>query len=59
MVAAIVVIVAPPGTFPPWLKLEQAACGLLLIGVVVLVNGRRLRSSFPSRAASREVTIDR
>jgi hypothetical protein len=46
MVAAIVVIVALPGTFPVWLKIEQAGCGLLLIGVVVIVNRRQIRASF-------------
>jgi O-antigen/teichoic acid export membrane protein len=44
MLAAIVVIVALPGLFPLWLRLEQAACGLLLLGVTVLVNGRRRRA---------------
>jgi hypothetical protein len=43
---AIVVIIALPGTFPLWLKVEQAVCGLLLLGVVLLVNGRRLRTYF-------------
>ncbi|MEU5259048.1 hypothetical protein [Amycolatopsis sp. NPDC021455] len=47
MLVAIVVIVVLPGLFPVWLRIEQAACGLLLLGVTVLVNGRRLRS--PSR----------
>jgi O-antigen/teichoic acid export membrane protein len=46
MTVAVVVIIALPGTFPLWMKLEQAVCGLLLIGVIVLVNGRRLRSAF-------------
>jgi hypothetical protein len=40
MLVAIVVIIALPGTFPLWMKVEQAVCGLLLLGVVVLVNGR-------------------
>jgi hypothetical protein len=44
MLVAIVVIVALPGLFPIWLRIEQAACGLLLLGVTVLVNGRRLRA---------------
>jgi len=44
MLVAIVVIVALPGLFPLWLRIEQAACGLLLLGVTVLVNGRRLRA---------------
>ncbi|MFB9834581.1 hypothetical protein [Actinoallomurus acaciae] len=46
MVVAIVVIIALPGTFPMWLRLEQGVCGLLLLGVVALVHGRRLRSLF-------------
>jgi hypothetical protein len=46
MVAAITVIIALPGTFPLWMKTEQAICGLLLLGVVVVVNGRHLRSAF-------------
>ncbi|MEV5960720.1 hypothetical protein AB0L70_03095 [Kribbella sp. NPDC051952] len=46
MLVAIVVIIALPGTFPVWLKCEQAVCGLLLLGVALLVNGRHLRSVF-------------
>ncbi|MGW9075640.1 hypothetical protein [Streptomyces kronopolitis] len=46
MVGAIVVIIAVPGAFPVWLKWEQGACGILLIGVVLLVNGRQLRRVF-------------
>lgn len=46
MLVAIVVILALPGTFPLWLKIEQGACGLLLLGVAILVNGRQLRSRF-------------
>ncbi len=46
MVVAIAVIVALPGTFPVWMKVEQGACGLLLLAVVVLVNGRRVRAAF-------------
>ncbi|WIX99630.1 hypothetical protein QRX60_37090 [Amycolatopsis mongoliensis] len=44
MLVAIVVIVALPGLFPLWLRIEQAVCGLLLLGVTVLVNGRRARA---------------
>ncbi|MBP2708587.1 hypothetical protein JOL79_32935 [Microbispora sp. RL4-1S] len=46
MVTAIVVIIALPGMFPVWMKLEQAACGLLLLGVVATAYGRHLRSVF-------------
>ncbi|WP_432834550.1 hypothetical protein [Dactylosporangium sp. CA-092794] len=42
MVIAITVIVAIPGLFPLWLKLEQVACGLLLLGVVLTLP-RKLR----------------
>ena len=44
MLVAIVVIVVLPGLFPVWLRIEQAVCGLLLLGVTVLVNGRRARA---------------
>ena len=45
MVVAIVVVVAVPGLIPGWMKVEQVACGLLLLAVVVIVNGRRARSA--------------
>ncbi|MFF0145232.1 hypothetical protein ATK36_4779 [Amycolatopsis sulphurea] len=46
LVVAIVVIIALPGAFPMWLRIEQGVCGLLLLGVAVLVNSRKVRSSF-------------
>jgi hypothetical protein len=46
MVVAIAVIIALPGTFPLWLKIEQGFCGLLLLGVVAIVNRREIRASF-------------
>jgi hypothetical protein len=49
MLVAIVVIDVLPGTFPLWLKFEQAICGLLLLGVVLIVNGKHLRSVFTGR----------
>jgi hypothetical protein len=49
MVVAIAVIIALPGTFPLWMKFEQGVCGVLLLCVVVLVNGTRLRSTFTAR----------
>ena len=49
MVVAIVVIIAIPGSFPVWLKIEQGVCGLVLIGVVAVVNGKHLRSVFAAR----------
>jgi hypothetical protein len=46
MTVAIAVIVALPGLIPLWMKVEQSVCGLLLLGVVVIINGRHLRSQF-------------
>ncbi len=46
MIVAIAVIISLPGTFPFWLKIEQAACGLLLLGVAIIANGKRVRSTF-------------
>jgi len=46
MLVAIVVIVVLPGTFPLWMKFEQGICGLLLLGVTLIVNGKHLRSVF-------------
>ncbi|GHO56665.1 hypothetical protein [Ktedonobacter robiniae] len=49
MLVAIVVIIALPGTFPLWMKIEQGVCGLLLLGVVGVVNSKHLRSTFTTR----------
>lgn len=38
MLVAIAVTTAIPGDFPLWMKAEQGACGILLLGVVVLIN---------------------
>lgn len=50
MLVAIVVIVAVPGAFPVWLRVEQAVCGVLLLAVVVLVNGPTLRGAISGRS---------
>ncbi|WP_433445431.1 hypothetical protein [Nonomuraea sp. CA-141351] len=49
MVVAIVVIIALPGLFPVWMKIEQGVCGLVLLGVVAIANGRHLRSLFATK----------
>jgi hypothetical protein len=46
LVVAIAVIIALPGDFPLWMKAEQGVCGLLMLWVAVLANGRHLRSLF-------------
>jgi hypothetical protein len=43
-VVAIAAIIAAPGTFPVWMKIEQGLCGLIMAGVAVLANGPRLRA---------------
>ncbi len=49
MTLAIVVIIALPGTFPVWMKVEQGACGIVLIAVAVLVNRVHLRAQFTGK----------
>ncbi|MEV7010519.1 hypothetical protein [Streptosporangium sp. NPDC051022] len=46
MVAAVVVLASLPGFLPVWMRIEQGVCGLVLTGVVVIANGRHLRSLF-------------
>ncbi|MQS15619.1 hypothetical protein F7Q99_25950 [Streptomyces kaniharaensis] len=46
MLVAIVVIIVLPGTFPLWMKIEQGLCGLALLGVAAVLNGRQLRTLF-------------
>jgi hypothetical protein len=46
MIVVIGVIVALPGVFPMWLRIEQAVCGVLLLGVAGIVNGKRVRAAF-------------
>ena len=53
MVVAIAVILAIPSDFPLWMKIEQALCGLVLVGVVILANRRGLRSMFSAAAPDR------
>ncbi|WP_426509875.1 hypothetical protein ACPPVO_03615 [Dactylosporangium sp. McL0621] len=43
MTVAITVIVAVPGLFPVWMKLEQVVCGLLLIGVILTLPRKAKR----------------
>ncbi|TDU02631.1 hypothetical protein EDD99_1032 [Streptomyces sp. 846.5] len=52
MLAAIVAIISVPGPFPLWMKVDQAVCGLVLVGVVVTANGARLRALFTESATA-------
>jgi hypothetical protein len=49
MVAVIAVIVSLPGTFPAWMKIEQGVCGVMLVGIVVLVNSKHVRGLYARR----------
>ncbi|MER6050044.1 hypothetical protein ABT168_21790 [Streptomyces sp. NPDC001793] len=49
MTVAIAVIIAIPGSFPVWLKIEQGVCGLALLGALVVANGSHLRGLFAAR----------
>ncbi|MCX5070325.1 hypothetical protein OOJ91_31200 [Micromonospora lupini] len=45
VLAAIVGVVAWPGAFPVWLRIEQAVCGVFMASVVVRTNLRVVRSA--------------
>jgi len=45
VLAAIIAVVARPGAFPVWLRVEQAVCGVFMLSVVVRTNLRVVRSS--------------
>jgi hypothetical protein len=50
MVVAIAVIIAIPGDFPVWFKIEQGLCGLLLLGVALVSFSKPVRSVFARKA---------
>ncbi|MEU7857449.1 hypothetical protein [Nonomuraea sp. NPDC049141] len=49
MMVAIAILISIPGFLPMWMRIEQGVCGLLLLGVVLIVNGGHLRSLFAAR----------
>jgi hypothetical protein len=46
MTVAIAVIVSLPHFLPAWMRIEQGVCGLLLLGVVLIVNRKHVRDRF-------------
>ena len=46
LLVAVVAVVAVPGTFPVWMKVTQAVCGVLLAGVVVISHRPSVRVGF-------------
>ncbi|HEX4443792.1 MAG TPA: hypothetical protein VHZ81_09495 [Galbitalea sp.] len=53
VVVIAVILVAIPGDFPLWMRIEQATCGAILVVVVILANRKRVRESFAAGAAER------
>lgn len=45
VLAAIIGVVAWPGAFPTWLRVEQAVCGVFMLSVVIRTNLRSVRSA--------------
>ncbi|WP_308465558.1 hypothetical protein [Rathayibacter soli] len=52
VLVAIVAILVIPLPFPRWMRLEQALCGLILFGIVILANRKSLRSAFRALEAA-------
>lgn len=50
VVAAIIVVVSIPGFLPDWVRIEQGACGALVLPAAILVNLARARAHFPTKA---------
>ncbi|HEY3687873.1 MAG TPA: hypothetical protein VGL93_32850 [Streptosporangiaceae bacterium] len=46
VLVAIAVVASWPGLLPVWMRVEQVVCGLLLLGVVAVLFGPRLRAAF-------------
>jgi hypothetical protein len=46
VVAITVILLAIPGYFPLWMRIEQGTCGVILLTVVILANRKRVRSIF-------------
>jgi len=43
---SVLILLVIPGILPLWMKLEQAICGLLLLGLIIVTNSRHIRSIF-------------
>jgi hypothetical protein len=46
LLLSVIILLVIPGLLPTWMKLEQAICGLLLLGIIVAANSRHSRSLF-------------
>lgn len=43
---SVVVLLTIPNLLPLWMKVEQAICGILLLGIILGINNKHLRSLF-------------
>ncbi len=57
VLAAIIGVVAWPGAFPVWLRIEQAVCGVFMLSVVVRTNLRVVRSSMKADSGEPPTTL--
>lgn len=46
MLVAIAVIIAIPGGFPVWMKIQEGVGGLLLLGIAVIINRTTFKAAF-------------
>jgi hypothetical protein len=53
VVVAVVVIVSIPGFLPDWVRLEQAACGALVLPAAILLNLPRTAALFRKTSVAR------
>lgn len=49
LLASVLALLIIPGLLPVWMKIEQGVCGLLLIGIIALVNGSHSRALFKTK----------
>jgi small-conductance mechanosensitive channel len=56
VLAAIIAVVAWPGAFPVWLRVEQAVCGVFMLSVVARTNLRVVRSSMQAGSGESATT---
>lgn len=53
VVVAVVVIVSIPGFLPDWVRIEQGACGALVLPVAILLNLPRTAAMYPVEPSRR------
>jgi hypothetical protein len=56
VLAAIIGVVAWPGAFPVWLRVEQAVCGVFMLSVVARTNLRVVRSAMEAGSGESATT---